>query len=200
MRRKAGDSHPRPGRPRSAQSHSRILAAALQLVREVGYDALTMEGIAARAGTGKATLYRRWRSKETLLAEAIEGIVGSVPPTDTGSTRGDLMAVMRFERSLYADPATLGFLSALVAAMARSALIARKVREGFGASRRAAIRQVLAKGVARGDLRRGLDLELALDLLAGPLFLRHLFTGGPIDDKLLRGVVDAALHGLGSRR
>jgi AcrR family transcriptional regulator len=200
MKRERLESRPARGRPRSAQSHARILAAAMELVREVGYDALTMEGIAARAGTGKSTLYRRWKSKETLLAEAIDGVVSSLPPADTGSTFGDLMAVMRSERSLYADRATLGFLSGLVAAMARSPLIARTVREGFVASRRSAIRQVLARGVMRGDLRRGLDMELALDLLAGPLFLRHLFTGGPLDDKLLRGVVEAALHGLGSRR
>jgi AcrR family transcriptional regulator len=200
-RQRRGHGHvPRVGRPRSAEAHSRILQAAVELVREIGYDALSMEGVAARAGVGKATLYRRWKTKETLLAEAVERIVSSLELPDTGSTRNDLLAVLRSERSLYQDPATLGLLSGLVAAMARSALIARTVREGFVAARRRAIEQVLARAVARGDLRRGLDRDLALDLLAGPLFLRHLFTGGALDDRLLRGVVEAVLHGLRSRR
>jgi AcrR family transcriptional regulator len=185
------------GRPRSAAAQARILDAALALVREIGYDALTMEGIAARAGVGKATIYRRWSTKELVLAAAVERIVGSMTFPDTGSTRKDLLAVLRSERSLYLDPATPGYLSGLVAAMARSPLIARKVRIGFVSAHRQSIREVLARGVKRGDLGRGLDMELALDLLAGPLFLRQLFTGAPLDDKLLDGIADSILRGLG---
>jgi len=188
------------GRPRSARAQANILAAALELVREVGFDALSVEAVAARARVGKATIYRRWKTKELLVAAAVEQIASAIELPDTGSTHGDLVAVLRSERALHDDPATLGFLSALVAIMARSPVIARAVREGFVAARRASLRRVLARGIARGDLPRSLDRELALDLLAGPLFLRKLLTGAPLDDKLLRGLVRAFLHGLGGKR
>jgi AcrR family transcriptional regulator len=186
----------RPGRPRSEEAHGAILSAAIALTREVGYDALAMDAIAARAGVGKATVYRRWASKEALMAEAVEQLVRAFPLPDTGTTEGDLLAMMRGSVGMYRDPATKGLLSGLVAAMARSERIAQAVRTGFIAARRDALRRVLARGVARGDLRKGLDFELALDLLSGPLLFRALITGGPIDERLARGVVEAVLRGL----
>jgi AcrR family transcriptional regulator len=186
----------RPGRPRSEEAHGAILDAAISLIREVGYDALAMEAIAARAGAGKATLYRRWATKETLVAEALERIVRSIPTPDTGTTEGDLRVMMRDSVAMYRDPATQGLLSGLVAAMARSERIAQAVRSGFIATRRDALRQVLERGMARGDLRKDLDFELALDLLSGPLLFRMLITGGRIDERLTRGVVEAVLRGL----
>lgn len=185
----------RPGRPRSQEAHGAILSAAISLIREVGYDALAMDAIAARAGVGKATVYRRWATKETLVAEAIERIVRTFSVPDTGSTEGELQAVMLDSVRLYQDPATRGLLAGLVAAMARSERIAQAVRSGFVAARRDALRQVLERGVARGDLRQGLDLELALDLLSGPLVFRALITGGPVHERLTRGIVEAVLRG-----
>jgi len=185
-----------PGRPRSAEAHQAILTAAIALVREVGYDAVAMDAIAARAGVGKATVYRRWSTKEELVAEAIGGIVRAIPVPDTGTTAGDVLALMRIALAMYADPATGALLSGLVAAMARSAPIAAAVRDGFVASWRDAVRRVLERGVARGDLRARLDAELALDLLFGPLFHRYLLTGQRLDERLARGVVDVALRGL----
>ena len=185
-----------PGRPRSAEAHQAILTAAIALVREVGYDAVAMDAIAARAGVGKATVYRRWSTKEELVAEAIGGIVRAIPVPDTGTTAGDVLALMRIALGMYADAATGALLSGLVAAMARSAPIAAAVRDGFVASWRDAVRRVLERGVARGDLRARLDAELALDLLFGPLFHRYLLTGQRLDERLARGVVDVALRGL----
>jgi hypothetical protein len=86
-------------------------------------------------------------------------------------------------------------MPALVAAMNRDPALARATREGFLASRRAALREVVARGIDRGDLRPDLDVELALDALGGPLFYRLLVTGGPIDMNLARGVVDLLLRG-----
>jgi len=185
------------GRPRSEAAHGAILVASIELIREVGYDAVTMDGIAARAGVGKATVYRRWKTKETLVAEALERLIRAIPTPDTGTTRGDLLALMGDQRKLYEDPATGPLLSGLVAAMARSELIAAAIRNGMHATRREAMLTVLRRGVARGDLRKGLDFDLALDLFNGPLFYRFLFTGVPIDDRLARGVVDVILRGLG---
>ncbi|WP_163999450.1 TetR/AcrR family transcriptional regulator [Pyxidicoccus caerfyrddinensis] len=184
----------RPGRPRSEEAHGAILDAAVQLIREVGYDALTMDAIASRAGVGKATVYRRWSTKETLAAEAVERVMRAIPVPDTGTVEGDLRRMMRDALGMYRDPSSGALLSGFVAAMARSELIAKAVRSGIVGVRREALRQVLERGVARGELRKGLDQELALDLLGGPLFYRFLITGGPVDERLARGVVDAVLR------
>jgi AcrR family transcriptional regulator len=188
-----------PGRPRSEKAHRRILAAAVALVRDVGYDLVTMDGIAARAGVGKATVYRRWAGKETLVAEAIGQIVRTIQVPDTGNTEDELLHVMRATLRMYNDPATGPLLSGLVAAMARNDAIAEAVRGGMVATWQDAVRQVLARGVARGDLRRGLDTELAIDLLSGPLFHRFLMSGGAVDERLVRGVVAVVLCGLAPR-
>jgi len=182
---------PRRGRPRSSQAHDAIHAAAIALVREVGYDAATMDGIAERAGVGKATVYRRWKTKEALVVEAVGRIVQQMTEPDTGSVENDLVIMMRGDAQLYADPASRLLLSGLVAAMARSAPIAGAVRGGFVATRRAAMRRVLERGAARGELRRPLDLDLALDLLNGPSLYRYLITDGAVDDRFARGVVKA---------
>lgn len=187
--RKAG-----PGRPRSEEAHAAILAASIDLIREVGYDAVTMDGIAARAGVGKATVYRRWKSREALVVEAIGRIVAAVPDPDTESTRDDLMVLMRATLRMYADPATAALLSGLVAAMARSEPIARAVRTGFVGMRRGALRRVLERGIARGDLRADTDLELALDLLSGPMLYRYLVSGVAVDEALAAGCVDTVLR------
>ncbi|HZI12389.1 MAG TPA: TetR/AcrR family transcriptional regulator [Myxococcus sp.] len=186
----------RPGRPRSEEAHGAILSAAISLIREVGYDALAIDAIAARAGVGKATVYRRWKTKETLVAEAIERIIRAIPIPDTGSTQGDLMVLMRGALGMYQEPQSAALLSGLVAAMARSPRIAEAARSGFLATRRDALRRVLERGVARGDLRDGLDLELAIDLLNGPLFYRLVVTGGRLDERVARNVVDVVLRGL----
>src|SRR5262245_1786735 len=106
----------RPGRPRSEEAHGAILSAGITLTREVGYDALAMDAIAERAGVGKATVYRRWASKETLMAEALDRLVRSIPVPDTGTTEGDLLELMRITMGMYRDPATQALLSGLVAA------------------------------------------------------------------------------------
>jgi AcrR family transcriptional regulator len=183
-----------PGRPRSEEAHAAILAASIDLIREVGYDAVTMEGIAARAGVGKATVYRRWKSREALVVEAIGMIVAGAPDPDTGSTRGDLMSVMGANLRMYQDPASGALLSGIVAAMARSAPIAEAVRTGFAGMREEAMRRVLRRGIVRGELRAGTDLELALHLLLGPMFYRFLITGGPVDAALASDCVDAVLR------
>lgn len=186
------------GRPRSEQAHEAILEAALEIAREVGYDALTMDAVAARAGVGKATLYRRWSSKELLMAEAVERIMRSFSAPDTGSLKRDLYALMVSHLGMYRDPQGVTMLSSLVAAMARSTPIAQAVREGFVGARRALLRQVLERALVRGELRRRLDVELVIDLLSGPVFYRFLVTGDPVEEQYTRRLVDTVLKGIAS--
>lgn len=193
--RQAAESR-RPGRPRSEAATRAILEAAIDLMAEDGYEGLTMEGVAARAGVGKTTVYRRWASKEALVRATVQAFVSWIPIPDTGSVREDLLALERQAVSVYRGrPGRL--MPALVSAMARSSALADAIRDDFLRSRRAALRTVLRKGQARGELRADADLELALDFLGGPLFYRLLVTGGPLDDGLAEGVVDVMLHGVG---
>jgi AcrR family transcriptional regulator len=183
------------GRPRSRKSHDAILRASIALIRQVGYDAVTVEGIAATAGVGKATVYRRWSSKETLVAEAIGQIVASIVVPDTGRTADDLEKLLNASLAMYADRATGLLLSGLVAAMARSEVIATAVRTGFVAQWRSAARLVIERGIERGELARRVDPELVIDMVASPLFYRFLLTGAPIDLALARTVVRATMRG-----
>ncbi len=192
--------HPHIGRPRSQEAHAAILDATLALLREVGFDALTIEAVAARAGVGKATVYRRWSSKEAIAIEAVQHVVRRIRIPDTGTTRGDLETLMDASTRMYADPGTRLLLSGLVAAMARSEPLAQAVRGGFLATWRDAVLRVLRRGVERGELRADVDLELILDLLAGAPLYRFLLSGGPVDERLNRDAIDVVLYGLAPDR
>ncbi len=183
------------GRPRSRKVHRAILSATLALLAEEGWAGLTMEGIAERAGVGKAAIYRRWRSLDAVLIDAVDGMVGEIRIPDTGSIRADLEALMRQAVALYRGrPGRL--MPGLVSAMAGHVEVARAVRDGFLAVRRQALAEVLRRAGARGELREDVDLELTLDFLAGPIFYRLLVTGAQIDDRLAEGTVDILLRGL----
>jgi AcrR family transcriptional regulator len=163
------------GRPRDERADRAILDATLELMAENGAHDLRMDDVAGRAGVGKATIYRRYRSKV------------------------DLLALMRGAVEVYSGSVEAAVMPSLIEAMSRDAELARLVREGFLAQRRAALRAVLGRGIERGDLRTDLDLELALDVLGGPLFYRLLITGGPIDERLAEGVVELILRGFAPR-
>ena len=184
------------GRPRSAAAHQAILEAVISLIREVGYDAVTMEGIAERAGVAKATLYRRWNAKEILVADALEQIAVSVARPDTGTLRGDVLAVMRSSGGMYRDPASVALLSGLVAAIARSETIAAAFRGGFVAARRSALRHVLERWRDRGELRADVNLEILMDMINGPLFYRFLMRGETVSDEVIQASLDVLLSGI----
>jgi AcrR family transcriptional regulator len=154
-----------------------------------------MDDVAERAGVGKATIYRRYRSKDELVADAVATLVSEIAIPDTGSTRSDLLALMRQAVELYSGPLARGLMPALLEETRRNPELASTVRDQFLAGRRLALSAVLERGVRRGDLRRGLDLELALDVLGGAIFYRLLVTGGPIDERLAQGVVELILRG-----
>ena len=122
-------------------------------------------------------------------------LVREIAIPDTGSTEKDLLALMHDAVQVYGNAPAAQAMPALIAAMNRNPTLAQSTREGFLAARRGALQQVLERGIERGDLRSDLDVELALDVLGGPLFYRLLVTGGPIDTRLAEGVVDLLLHG-----
>jgi AcrR family transcriptional regulator len=184
------------GRPREARADRAILAAVQELMAERGVSELRMDDVAARAGVGKAAIYRRYGSKDELVAAAVAALVSEIRLPDTGSTRADLLALMRDAVTVYSGPVAARAMPSLVEAMSRNPELAGAVRDGFLAGRRAALRDVLERGIERGDLAVDLDVEFALDVLGGPLFYRLLITGGAIDESLAAGVVELILRGL----
>jgi AcrR family transcriptional regulator len=188
------------GRPREARADRAILAATLELMAEQGVRDLRMDDVADRAHVGKATIYRRYRSKDELVTAALAALVSEIKVPDTGSTRRDLLGLMRSAVAVYRGSVEAGVMPGLVDAMSRDPELARTVREGFLAQRRAALRAVLERGVERGELRTDLDVELALDVLGGALFYRLLVTGGSIDRQLADGVVELILRGFSATK
>jgi AcrR family transcriptional regulator len=183
------------GRPREARADRAILTATIELMAEHGVHALRMDDVAERAGVGKATIYRRYRSKDELVTDAAGALVSEISVPDSGSTRGDLLALMRQSVELYTQPLAAKLMPTVFYEMSRNAELAAVARDRFLIGRRKALREIFARGIARRDLRRDADVELALDILAGPLFFRLMVTGGPIDERLAQNTVELILRG-----
>ena len=173
----------RPGRPRSLAADEAIRDATLELLATEGYANLTMSGVAGQAGVSTATLYRRWTSKLDLVIAVLQARAEERPVPDTGSLRGDCRAILRdvVEASQTTNAGPI--LPGLVGEIGRNPELADALRTNLIAPRRAAFVQVLERAAARGELRAGLDHELVIDLLIGPLYHRLLMTGAPVDDR-----------------
>jgi AcrR family transcriptional regulator len=167
-----------PGRPRSEASHQAIIRATLELLLEVGYRSLTMEAVRDRAGVGKATIYRRWSSKEDLVRDAIVDMHDNFEVPDTGSLRGDYegMAARVIAAAQRAGAAT--FMPRLLGDAANDPELHAIFYEHLVEPRRHQMRGVLERAVARGEIRDDLDVELVMDLFAGPVVYRLLISGG----------------------
>lgn len=191
------------GRPRSEEAHQAILDATLELLAEVGFSALTVEGIAARAGVGKATIYRRWSSKLPLVVEAFSNLP-ALEDVDTGNLVEDLNQMLRSYLQLFTATPLAAVLPSLVGERTHNPELAELFDPVIKARRRPLL-GALQRAVQRGELSAELDLDLAADLIVGPIAVRVFFTGGkvsprhvgPIVDLALRGIRDAGDHGRG---
>lgn len=182
------------GAKRSAEVHDAILDAAIERVAAVGYHGTTIEGIAANARVGKATVYRWWASKGALVGEALVRrlAVGDVPSTD--DTRSDLIAMMSTTVENYAR--TIGGLviPALVADLAHDPEARQTFLKGFFGPRRAVAEAVLRRAISVADLPPDTDIELVMDILGGTIFYQELFKNSPLDGKTAAQLVDTILR------
>ena len=195
----AAEAHRGPGRPRSTELDRSIRRAAIDLLAEEGYGGLTMEGVAARAACGKATIYRRWPSKSALVIEAINVCcTESAPIPDTGSARGDLLAFISSMVTVMRESDAGRVMPALVAELPRSPELAETFRLHFVQPRRALLIDRLQRGVDRGELRPEADLELVADASVALLQHRLLVTGMTIDVGLPGRIVDLLWRGVAS--
>jgi AcrR family transcriptional regulator len=185
----------RRGRPRNESCSAAILSATIELVAEVGFAALTVDAVSARAGVGKATIYRRWASKEALMLDAWMSCSPTVAVPDTGSLRADLQTLfVGVDRPLN-DPTLQRVLPQMIAA-SRTDPEVREAYRSFVAERRKPVRTVLERAVARGELAADTDLQMVGDLLVAPMMYRWLITEGPVDDAFVGHVIDVVLAGL----
>lgn len=177
---------------RSRRAESAILDATIALLSEVGFGGLTIDGIAARAGVGKATIYRHWSSKAEVAIEAFRAFIPPIEDPDTGSFPEDVRRVLHQLADGLSNSPLAGILPSLVEAAERDAEVERLFKE-FGTTRRNVFRGVFSRAAARGELRDGLDHDLAIDLLVGPIFTRRLITRGPLNRKHANAVLDMLL-------
>ncbi|HXG39424.1 MAG TPA: TetR/AcrR family transcriptional regulator, partial [Candidatus Limnocylindrales bacterium] len=190
----------RRGRPRSDRVHRAILDAARELLIEEGYAGWRLERVAARAGVGKATIYRRWPTREDLALELLLELASPhLAIADLGDTRRELLAaVMNAIRALTETP--FGpVIRALLSQIARNPALGDPFRSTVVQARRTEIRRVIERGIARGDLRPDADAEVATELLVGPVYFRLMF-GGVLDAAFAERIVDAVLAGFARRR
>ncbi|HEY4460139.1 MAG TPA: TetR/AcrR family transcriptional regulator [Pseudonocardiaceae bacterium] len=168
------------GRPRSAQAHRAILDAALAELKERGYAALTIEGIAGRAGVGKQTIYRWWPSKADVVLDAMLDLTSTeIIVPDKGSLPEDLVA---FLRATFRQRGQRPVLIGLMAQAILDPAFAKQFRDRFLFARRAALRGILQRAAERGEVAAELDLELLIDLVYGVLWYRLLLDHAPLGE------------------
>ncbi len=187
----------RKGRPRSDEVHRRILDATRELLSEDGFSDLRLEHVAARAGVGKATIYRRWGSKEALAQELLAELAGPhIAVAVTGDTREELLAAVVNPMRAITDTPFGPVIRALLSQIAVNPTLGDPFRATVVQARRDEIARVIARGVARGDLRQDAKVDVATELLVGPVYFRLMF-GGDLDDAFAERIVDAVLRGYG---
>jgi AcrR family transcriptional regulator len=167
--------HKRPGRPRSARARQAILDATLQLLVEDGFDGMSIEAVAARAGVGKATIYRRWSSKRELVAAALASIDDEVQIPDTGNTRDDFVLLVRDFARVSLSTALGPMIGRMAGAAVRDPELLEIVRTNLIAKRQEIGKQLLRRGIERGDVRADVNLDVVMNMVAGTAIFAVLF-------------------------
>jgi AcrR family transcriptional regulator len=189
----------KPGRPRSEQADQAIIEAALEVFAECGPDGLGIEQVAARAGVGKATIYRRWPSKEDLLLDAIGALRTQLPQPQGRSVRADLTALVEALCKEAADPKRARQFSLLHGDGLKYPRLLARYHQTVMEPRRELIRSVLRRGVATGELRESTDIDAAMFLLSGAALARGSTHAQVSDARFARLVVEELMSGLAAR-
>jgi AcrR family transcriptional regulator len=174
-----------------AARHGEILTAALAELQEVGYDRMTMDAVARRAGASKATLYRHWPSKADLVVDAIR-LLGDAPDetsTDTGTLRGDLLALLLGTHGPGAEE-QLCVIRGMVSACATDPEMARAFQSQIISHKRDLALAIVRRAQLRGEVSEATDIQFLVDVVPGMLVFRHLLTPHPVDEAYLTRLVD----------
>ena len=189
---------PRRGRPRSEQARLAILDTMSELLLEHGLAGVSMDSVAERAGVSKATIYRWWPSKEAVALEAVYRAWSDGEPglTDTGSLRGDLRAMLLPWAKRLRERPYGRVIAAFVTEAQTNPAFEEEYHTRFVEPRRRQGRAAFAGAAARGETPTGIDVEVALDMLYGPIYHRLLHRHAPVTDRFVAEVIDAVLRGM----
>ena len=192
-------SAPAPrGRPRSEKARKAVLDAAAELLLARGPSAVSMDAVAERAGVSKATIYRWWPTKETLVLDALftEWAAATSYARDTGSLRGDLTALLRPWARLATSRPYGAVIAALLTQVQADPVFAAEYRHRVVEPRRDQARAIFRRSIERGEIPADTKVDVALDLLYGPLYHRLLHGHAPLTDRFTQDVIDMALNGI----
>lgn len=164
-----------PGRPRSTRSHQAILQTTLELLGEVGFEAMSIDAIAARAGVGKTTIYRRYASKEELVADAIEQIREEITIPDTGNLQSDIDALIQNAAQITFTPLGRQAVAMIISSASSNPQFAQIYWTKYLQPRRKAFAIVLERAKARNELQTDLDADLVFDTMSGIMLYALIF-------------------------
>ncbi|MFC4302689.1 TetR/AcrR family transcriptional regulator [Cohnella boryungensis] len=184
------------GRPRNVETQKAILAASYELLLENGFAAVTVEKIAERAGVSKATIYKWWPNKAAVVVDGyLSAAADRMPVPDTGSAFRDIVVhASNLARFLQSGEGKV--ITELIGEGQFDPGLAEAYRNGYFRPRRLEARQLIERGIQRGELKAGLDSELTTDLLYGPIFYRLLVTGDKLDGDEITQLAVAAFEGI----
>ena len=170
-----------------------IYAATLSILAEVGYDRMTMDAVATEAKASKATLYRRWQGKASLVIDALLSTKAPpVVPVDTGTLRGDLLGLFCGHGGL-TDQTQTALLSSMITAIGHDPEFAAEFREKFIGPKIALARDIYARAVERGEVRADVDLDILTAALPGIVLHRRFLLGDPATPDLIERVIDQVI-------
>lgn len=184
---------PQRGRPRDASRDDALRQAALEVMAEVGYRALTMDAVAARARAGKATIYRRWESKLDLVIDTCTQLATqNLAAPDTGSLAGDLREFLSSFAAFLSGPIGKA-AQALVGELPHEPELAAAFRETFLISQRDVLRGIMDRAAERGELKADAPRGMAVEIAGAALIYRLMLTGDPLDEPFVEKVVEQVL-------
>ncbi|MEH2411216.1 TetR/AcrR family transcriptional regulator [Nostoc sp.] len=188
------------GRPRSIHADQAILQATLDLLAEVGYESMSIEAIASRAGVGKTTIYRRYTSKEELVADAIESLRDDLAIPDTGSFWGDMDILINNAAKKIDSPLGRQTLALIISTASSNPQFAEVYWTKYTKLRREAFSKILERAKSRGEIHKDADVDLIIDLVSGSLYYALIFkpTTEPVE-AYMRRTMNLLMKGVGSR-
>lgn len=184
-----------PVDPRVARSRRRVLDAATELLVSGGPSDVTVDAVVARSGVAKTTIYRHFASAHDLMVAAIGSLIEPLPTPNTGSLRDDLLALFRSRLDLANDAKLRPLIVGLLSASARDPELNR-LHDELEHERNLPVRTVVELARGRGEVRDDVDLDLAVALIEGPLFMHVFVRNQPLDDATLTALVDLAVRSL----
>ncbi|MHA6802689.1 TetR/AcrR family transcriptional regulator [Salinifilum ghardaiensis] len=181
------------GRPRDSSRDAALREAAMEVLANVGYRALTMDAVAAQARAGKATIYRRWESKLDLVIDTCNQLVRrNIPEPDSGSVEADLREFLRAFGSFLTGPVGKA-AQALVGELPHEPELAAAFRQSFLHPQRGILWRIIQRGIERGEIREDVPVDTVVELAGAALLYRLMLTDEPLDADFVDRLIDEGL-------